>query len=56
DMCKKDYSCIRNFYCPAIMIDENDRKTIISTELCNGCGVCSNLCPHGAIYKTEGGN
>ncbi len=56
DKCKKDYSCIRNFYCPAIMIDEKDRNAVISAELCNGCGVCSNLCPHGAIYKTEGGS
>jgi len=54
DKCKSDYSCIDNFYCPAIILDEETRKTQIVTELCNGCGVCSNLCPHGAIYKIEG--
>lgn len=49
-ICKKPYMCIRNFYCPAYAdaIDE-DKQARISAELCDGCSVCSKLCPFAAI-------
>jgi indolepyruvate ferredoxin oxidoreductase alpha subunit len=54
DVCKKPYTCIRTFYCPAISIDDNDRTANISKELCDRCNVCALLCPFGSIRKREG--
>jgi indolepyruvate ferredoxin oxidoreductase alpha subunit len=59
DVCRKCHTCMRDFYCPAISMndelteytDENNKtwkgfSSHISTELCDGCGVCSILCPY----------
>jgi ATP-binding cassette subfamily E protein 1 len=32
-----------------IVIDEKSKKPLISEELCNGCGICTNRCPFKAI-------
>ena len=37
--------------CPAITIKEG--KVIIDETQCNGCGLCINVCPFGAISKEE---
>ena len=51
---KCDYLCIH--YCPGvrmeedtIVIDEDSKKPLISEELCEGCGICTNRCPFDAI-------
>lgn len=57
--CRKCHTCMRDFYCPAISmesefkeyVDESGKKwsgysSHISTELCDGCGVCSMICPY----------
>ena len=51
---KCDYLCIH--YCPGvrmdedtIVIDEDTKKPLISEELCEGCGICTNRCPFDAI-------
>ena len=54
DVCKKPYTCIRQFYCPAISIDDEDRKAFITKELCDRCDVCAKLCPFGSIKLREG--
>lgn len=54
DVCKKPYACVRSFNCPAISIDDEDRKAIISKELCDRCDVCAKLCPFGSIKLREG--
>lgn len=55
DSCRKPYACVRSFHCPAIGIDDKDRKARISENLCDGCGVCSKICPFGTISQREGG-
>jgi len=55
DVCKKPYTCIRTFHCPAIFIDDDDRKAAIDEELCDGCSVCARICPFGSIARREGG-
>ena len=51
---KCDYVCIS--YCPGvrmeedtIVIDEDTKKPLISEQLCEGCGICTNRCPFDAI-------
>ncbi|MHA2398211.1 MAG: thiamine pyrophosphate-dependent enzyme [Promethearchaeota archaeon] len=58
-ICRKCHTCMRDFYCPAISmeaessqyIDPNNKSwqgfsSHISNELCDGCGVCSIICPY----------
>lgn len=52
ETCKRPYVCLRTFYCPAYELDE-DRQPRISPELCDGCSVCSRLCPIQSIKRTE---
>ncbi len=42
-------ACINLLGCPAI-IKEGD-KTVIDSSMCNGCGVCAQVCPHQAIIR-----
>jgi indolepyruvate ferredoxin oxidoreductase alpha subunit len=59
DVCRKCHTCMRDFYCPAISMDSqvkeftddngkiwNGFSSYISPELCDGCGVCSIICPY----------
>jgi indolepyruvate ferredoxin oxidoreductase alpha subunit len=42
--------CLNNYGCPALMWNENDRRTSIDTTLCMGCGSCAQICPVTAIH------
>ncbi|TXT61335.1 MAG: Indolepyruvate oxidoreductase subunit IorA [Promethearchaeota archaeon] len=59
EICRKCHTCMRDFYCPAISMeskykeykDKNEKlwkgySSHISAELCDGCGVCSIVCPY----------
>jgi indolepyruvate ferredoxin oxidoreductase alpha subunit len=59
DVCRKCHTCMRDFYCPAISMDTQEKEYIddngkmwkgfssyISPKLCDGCGVCSIICPY----------
>ena len=50
DNCKNCKMCMK-LGCPAITV-KNDEVVIDSTQ-CNGCGLCVNVCPFGAIEKEE---
>lgn len=52
DRCRKCKACMK-IGCPAIHLDP-DGAVRIDTTQCNGCGLCTGVCPFGAIEKKEG--
>ena len=50
DNCKNCKMCMK-LGCPAITL--KDSKVVIDQTQCNGCGLCINVCPFGAIEKEE---
>ena len=50
DKCKTCKLCMK-LGCPAISVKEG--KVVIDTTQCNGCGLCTNVCPFGAIEKED---
>ena len=50
DKCKNCKMCMK-LGCPAITL--KDGKVVIDNTQCNGCGLCINVCPFGAIEKEE---
>lgn len=50
DKCKNCKMCMK-LGCPAISV-KGDAVVIDSTQ-CNGCGLCTNVCPFGAIEKED---
>ena len=50
DKCKDCKMCMK-LGCPAISL--KDGKVVIDATQCNGCGLCINVCPFGAIEKEE---
>lgn len=51
DACTKCKVCITQLGCPAIAV--NDGAVVIEPSLCYGCGLCSQVCPSGAIGEVE---
>ncbi len=45
ETCRNIYACVKEFYCPAITIDESDYKIMIMETLCDGCLECRQVCP-----------
>ncbi len=43
-------ACINTLGCPALIMKEG--KVWIDQALCNGCGICAEICPNGAIRAT----
>ncbi len=54
ETCRSIYACVKDFYCPAIDIDEETGKSQIHYDLCDGCMVCGKLCPVDAMESTGG--
>ncbi len=51
--CGCDRYCQRIFKCPALLWDKEAGKARIDEAFCAGCGVCSEICPEGAIIKEK---
>lgn len=50
DKCKMCKMCMK-LGCPAISLDGDN--VVIDKNQCNGCGLCINVCPFGAIEKED---
>ena len=53
DKCTNCKKCIRSLGCPGIVI--RDGRAAIENSLCTGCGLCTQVCPFGAISVTKEG-
>lgn len=47
DKCIDCRKCIKEIGCPGLVIQ--DSKVVVDSSLCNGCGLCSKICPVAAI-------
>lgn len=43
--------CIKELGCPALIKDNG--KAVIDASLCNGCALCAQICPTGAINRRD---
>jgi len=43
--------CLQHFECPALVAVDDGQRTAVDSLACNGCGVCLDICPKGAIVK-----
>jgi indolepyruvate ferredoxin oxidoreductase alpha subunit len=50
--CAACHNCLDNFGCPAFY--QEDGRIQINPILCDGCGVCVQVCPNGAIVPVDG--
>ncbi len=53
EKCTKCGFCIDAFACPAL-VRLDDESVAIDPALCNGCGVCADICPPKAIVVSRG--
>jgi indolepyruvate ferredoxin oxidoreductase alpha subunit len=45
--------CTRIFKCPGLIWDKEKGKSRVDEVICNGCGVCADICPQSAILREE---
>jgi indolepyruvate ferredoxin oxidoreductase alpha subunit len=55
ETCGCDRFCSRVLACPAIQHDDKKDRASIQEDLCNGCGLCIQLCPRKAISLVDNG-
>lgn len=51
ERCGCNRLCTRIFKCPGLIWDRARSKAQIDEAICNGCGVCAEICPASAIRK-----
>ncbi len=51
--CGCDRLCTRIFKCPGLVWNKTELHAQVDEILCAGCGVCSDICPAGAIKRGE---
>jgi indolepyruvate ferredoxin oxidoreductase alpha subunit len=49
--CTDCHFCMDRFECPALYHDKELGRTSVSAQLCSSCGVCTQICPKGAIVE-----
>ncbi len=52
--CTKCQVCLKKWGCPAIYLSD-DGSVHINEGMCNGCGMCAEVCPFDAIHENKPG-
>ncbi len=52
ESCGCNRLCTRVFKCPGLMWDQAKGKAQIDEAICNGCGVCTEICPVSAVRRS----
>lgn len=55
EACGCNRYCTRIFRCPGLLWDKSAQKAQVDEIICVGCGICSSICPQGAIIREEKG-
>jgi len=53
ETCGCNRLCTRIFKCPGLIWNQEKKKARIDGVICAGCGVCTSICPAGAIRREE---
>lgn len=53
DRCVGCGFCVKHFECPAMILKQEKEPLEIDGVLCSGCGVCVQVCPHGALAASR---
>ncbi len=53
EACGCNRVCTRIFKCPGLAWNSEKKKSRIDEAICAGCGVCTDICPAGAIIREE---
>ncbi len=53
ETCGCNRLCTRIFKCPGLIWDKDAKTARIDGVICAGCGVCTSICPSGAIRSEE---
>ncbi|MAF53477.1 MAG: indolepyruvate ferredoxin oxidoreductase [Chloroflexi bacterium] len=51
DACGCNRYCTRAFKCPGLYADPDTGRANVDEAVCVGCGLCTQICPEGAIQK-----
>ncbi len=53
ETCVHCMTCVNKLGCPAIYVEKGTGIAHINESICNGCGVCAQVCPVNAIVPAE---
>lgn len=45
--------CVRQFECPALILEEDDSRVTIDPISCSRCGICLSVCPKHALIRKK---
>ena len=51
DSCGCNRYCTKTFKCPGLYADPKTGQGHVDEAVCVGCGLCTQICPEGAITK-----
>jgi len=53
EICNACKRCLNRLSCPAMYMDPETEQAVIDETQCNLCGICTSLCPQGAIKQED---